>query len=132
MENCINEFNSVKDIISDLYPIINKDYNKESGFAAIFVFNNLFEECFKLISYLLLHYYKLDYSNKMLYTAYEAKLIPDNNCWNKMLLDRNNMINNYNVNDLEYYFNQIKQEYIFMIEEFIEKTDKIINEMNNK
>ena len=46
-----------------------------------------------------------------------------------MLLDRNNTNYDYRGQDLEYYFNQIKIEYVFLIEEFIEKAEDIIKEM---
>lgn len=132
--NYIKRLQQIKDILSDLYPIINKDYNKESSFAATFVFNNLFEECWKLMSELLNVYYGFGYSDnikgssKTISTAFEVGLIKSNR-WKKMLLDRNNTNYDYRGQDLEYYFNQIKIEYVFLIEEFIEKAEDIIKEM---
>lgn len=127
--NYAERLSNIKSILSDLLSIIGKEYDKTAGFAAAFVFNNLFEECWKLMNELLTAVYgysaddqSIKGPSRTLSTALEVGLI-DSGRWKKMLLDRNNTTHDYRNQNLEYYFTQIKDEYAGLIGAFVEKAE---------
>lgn len=134
--SCIERLNTIKAILSDLYPIIRQEWNKQAGFAATFVFNNLVEECWKLMNELLTLVYgysrddqQIKGPSKTISVSFEVGLI-DNPRWKKMLLDRNNTTHDYRNQNIEYYFHQIKNEYIHLVENLVETAEKEINNLD--
>ena len=126
----------LKDILEDLKLALSKDYDKTIGFAIAFVFNNLFEECWKLMQDILMEYYgyhkgtgDIGGPRNTINTAYECNLIHSDR-WIKMMLDRNNTTHDYRNQNIDFYTEQIRTEYIYLIENFIDDAEKILTEEN--
>ncbi|MBQ9383802.1 MAG: nucleotidyltransferase substrate binding protein [Ruminiclostridium sp.] len=133
--NCVRRTAAIRDMLaSDLEPIIVNDFTKTYGYACAFVFNNLFEECWKLMKELLVGYFGYNEGEQYvggpkncIKTAYEAGLIGTER-WLKMLQDRNSTTHDYRNNDLENYYERIKNEYVVLVKELLDKAEKIISE----
>ena len=137
--NCVRRLDMLKDMVkSDLEPIICNDFTRTNGYACAFVFNNIFEESWKLMKELLIMYY--GYSEGEQYvggprntirTAFDSGLVKTER-WLKMLADRNSTTHDYRNNDLENYYEQIKKEYVFLVKDLIDTADKLVSEQSEQ
>lgn len=123
----------IKEILEDLYLVIDssdRQYSRAASFGVAFVFNNLFEECWKLMKDMLMQFYGYAADSRdiagpsnNITTAYEVGLV-DSELWAKMLVDRNAYTHDYRNQDMEYYYNQIVNVYLDLVLEFIRKCDE--------
>jgi len=134
--NYISRIEHLKRILEDLYPEIEGEYTKSKGFSTAFVFNNLFEESWKLMKDILcgiLGFSEDDDNVKgprnVIKYAYENNVI-DSEKWLKVLLDRNNSTHDYRSQNMEYYWNQIKNEYVHLVERLIRNAEMLIKKMD--
>ena len=123
---------------TDLAPIICNDFTRTNGYACAFVFNNIFEESWKLMKELLVEYYGYNEGEQYvggprntIKTAFEAGLIKSER-WLKMLQDRNSTTHDYRNNDLENYYEQIKAEYVGLVKELIVKSKELTESEQEK
>lgn len=115
-------------INDDLSLFLNDDTNRKSAFGAAFIFNNIFEESWKLMKDVLIEFYGFTNESEevlggpklIINTALTVKLITTDR-WLKILMDRNNTTHDYSRQNMNYYFDQIKTEYIGLVQEFINK-----------
>lgn len=133
--NYIERLRAVKETLSELRQITKPKYSRVAALAAAFVFNNLFEECWKLMNELLIAVYGYSHDDrtikgpaKTLAVSFEVGLI-DSPRWKKMMIDRNNTTHDYRNQNIEYFFNAIKTEYIGLIDSFVKKAEEEIGKL---
>ncbi len=136
--NYVERLKAIKETIAELRQITKDKYSRVAALAAAFVFNNLFEECWKLMNELLIAVY--GYSNddqtikgpaRTLAVSFEVGLV-DSPRWKKMMIDRNNTTHDYRNENIELYFDAIKNEYIKLVDNFVKKADEEISKIESK
>ncbi len=134
--NYVERLKAIKETIAELKQITDDKYSRVAALAAAFVFNNLFEECWKLMNELLTAVY--GYSNddqtvkgpaRTLAVSFEVGLI-DSTRWKKMMIDRNNTTHDYRNENIELYFDAIKNEYINLVDSFVKKAEQEISKID--
>ena len=122
----------INDIVSDLIPLTHCEYDSKTGYAAAFVFNNLFEECWKLIREILVGYYGYEDSllaaggRTVIGNAINEGFI--NKRWMKMLVDRNESTHDYRNKNLQSYWEKISDEYLNLVIDFVDFASMKIKE----
>lgn len=130
----IQRYKTIKNILdTDVLRILRiTEWCRNDMLSLIFTFNNLIDECWKLMRDLLggpLGFTEEDLHGgpkDIIRMSYEHGVIQSDR-WLKMWSDRNAMTHDYINQDVQWYCDSIKNEYIILVNGLLEYTEKYVN-----